>query len=567
MKDTAQKRLRQTTAALAALMLVLSVLGPVGTIAAAPGVSVSNSPSTTTATPGETVTITTTVSASDINGQGLQVFLPAGWQGTVTDADGGAAKPPAGSANVLEVIWLSTGDYEVTYEVQVPDDATPGDYTVTAEGSGIDPGNVDDPDDDTRLVDSAQTTITVEDPTANTPPTADAGDDQTVDEGTSVQLDASGSSDPDGDALSYSWTQTAGPAVSLSDTSSATPTFTAPDVDAETTLTFEVEVSDGNGGTATDTVSVTVEPVAPPNQSPTAAFSGPSNAQTGEQVTFDASASTDPDGSIASYEWDFGDGTTATGESVVHTFDSAGEYEVTLTVTDDDGATTTTTKTVTVEESQPTPGPSTAVSLAPSEDLVGVDQNSSFDLMVESADGGVGTYSITVELSNPSVATIEDVQLNGANDAFTDVQIADDGSSVTIEAVAVDTNDTGSVSLGTITVQGTAEGESDLSLTVNSLGTESGEKYAVTEVTGASITVSELVVGDSQNPAQDLDGDGVYEDVNGDGTVDVADVQTLWANRNGATVTGSPEAFDFNGDGTFDLLDIQTLYYQIQESA
>jgi hypothetical protein len=84
---------------------------------------------------------------------------------------------------------------------------------------------------------------------------ADAGDDQTVDEGTTVGLDASGSA---GDGPSYSWTQTAGPSVTLSDASAAQPTFTAPDVDGETTLTFEVEVSDGSA-TDTDTVNVTVQ--------------------------------------------------------------------------------------------------------------------------------------------------------------------------------------------------------------------------------------------------------------------------------------------------------------------
>jgi hypothetical protein len=95
----------------------------------------------------------------------------------------------------------------------------------------------------------------------NAPPTADAGTDQTVDEGTTVTLDATGSSDTDGSIASYSWTVTddAGTGVSLSGADTATATFTAPEVSSDTTLTFEVEVTDDDGATATGTVSVTVQ--------------------------------------------------------------------------------------------------------------------------------------------------------------------------------------------------------------------------------------------------------------------------------------------------------------------
>jgi len=54
-------------------------------------------------------------------------------------------------------------------------------------------------------------------------------------------------------------------------------------------------------------------------------------------VTLDASASYDPDGMIVSWEWDLGDGMTAIGETVVHTYADYGTYTVTLTVTDDMG--------------------------------------------------------------------------------------------------------------------------------------------------------------------------------------------------------------------------------------
>ena len=95
----------------------------------------------------------------------------------------------------------------------------------------------------------------------NQAPLADAGSDITnIDAFSTVTLNAGGSSDPDGDTLSYTWTQVSGPSVTLSDTTSISPTFTAPDVANLTSLEFEVEVSDGSL-TATDSVTVSVRPV------------------------------------------------------------------------------------------------------------------------------------------------------------------------------------------------------------------------------------------------------------------------------------------------------------------
>lgn len=66
---------------------------------------------------------------------------------------------------------------------------------------------------------------------------------------------------------------------------------------------------------------------------------------------FDGRGSSDSDGSISGYGWDFGDGNTATGETVSHTYASGGSYEVRLTVTDDGGATGSSSQDVTVSES------------------------------------------------------------------------------------------------------------------------------------------------------------------------------------------------------------------------
>lgn len=80
---------------------------------------------------------------------------------------------------------------------------------------------------------------------SNAAPTADAGSDQTVDEGATVELDDSNSSDPDGDSLDYEWTQTSGPDVTLRDAATETPTFTAPEVSSRRDLVFELVVDDG----------------------------------------------------------------------------------------------------------------------------------------------------------------------------------------------------------------------------------------------------------------------------------------------------------------------------------
>lgn len=74
----------------------------------------------------------------------------------------------------------------------------------------------------------------------------------------------------------------------------------------------------------------------PPNQLPIASFTSSCTAFT---CTFDGSASTDPDGSVQSYAWTFGDGGTGTGTSPSHTYPTAGVRTVTLTVTDNDGGT------------------------------------------------------------------------------------------------------------------------------------------------------------------------------------------------------------------------------------
>ncbi len=83
---------------------------------------------------------------------------------------------------------------------------------------------------------------------------------------------------------------------------------------------------------STDTLTVTINNI---NEDPIANPGGPYTAAVDEEITFDGSASSDPDGSITQYIWDFGDGYQGSGIKPIHMYVEAGEYEVTLTVKDD----------------------------------------------------------------------------------------------------------------------------------------------------------------------------------------------------------------------------------------
>jgi PKD repeat protein len=151
-----------------------------------------------------------------------------------------------------------------------------------------------------------------------------------------ASFNASASTDTDGTIASYAWNfgdSTTGTGVSPTHAYSAAGDYTV-------TLT----VTDDDGDTASTTRTVTVTAPAP-NQAPVAAFTATTSDLA---ASFTAAASSDPDGSIAGYAWNFGDGTTGTGVTASRTYAAAGTYSVTLAVTDNNGATTSLTKSVTV---------------------------------------------------------------------------------------------------------------------------------------------------------------------------------------------------------------------------
>ncbi len=176
----------------------------------------------------------------------------------------------------------------------------------------------------------------------NQAPTASANGPYAGTAGQPLTLSAAGSNDPDGTIASYSWNfgdgTASGTGVSVQHTYSAAGVFTV-------TLT----VTDNLGATASATAAATITNGGGQNQPPVANANGPYSGTAGQPITFNAAGSSDPDGTVASYSWTFGDGTPAgAGASVQHVYAAPGSYTVVLTVTDNLGATGSAQTTATV---------------------------------------------------------------------------------------------------------------------------------------------------------------------------------------------------------------------------
>lgn len=107
----------------------------------------------------------------------------------------------------------------------------------------------------------------------NQSPTANAGNDQTVQANSTVLLVGSSSKDQDGDPLTYHWAQiTRSPAIALGGANTPVWEFRAPNVATDTTLTFQLTVTDTEGLSDTGTVNVVVK-----GSSPSSALTNPQN--------------------------------------------------------------------------------------------------------------------------------------------------------------------------------------------------------------------------------------------------------------------------------------------------
>jgi PKD repeat protein len=176
----------------------------------------------------------------------------------------------------------------------------------------------------------------------NLPPTAIIAAPETVKVGTPMKVSGAGSYDPEGYVAAYYWEFGDG---GWAEGVNASHTYAIPG-----SYTVSLWVMDDMGSDAYTEISVSVvNPKAP------VAIIGysPYPITANSVCTFNGSSSVDPDGSISTYIWQFGDGSVGTGAQAQHSYRYTGQYEVKLVIIDEDGLSDSTSVTVNVEASKP----------------------------------------------------------------------------------------------------------------------------------------------------------------------------------------------------------------------
>ena len=209
--------------------------------------------------------------------------------------------------------------------------------------------------------------------------------------GDTVTFDGNSSNDPDGTITNYEWDFGGDGSAS-----GATKQVVTHNFNAAGTYDVVLTVTDNHGATGDKTHSVTIS--SPANSAPIAEFTNaPENPETGDVVVFDASRSSDSDGQIAEYKWDFGDGTTDSGVAVQHSYNTASTYAVLLTVKDNDGATDDKGKVITVSPKHDLPPSINLKCGEPSCDSTGGSVDISWSATDESTPGGQIEFQYRLE--------------------------------------------------------------------------------------------------------------------------------------------------------------------------
>jgi len=202
------------------------------------------------------------------------------------------------------------------------------------------------------------------------------------------------------------------------------------------------------------------------------------------------------------------------------------------------------------------------VTIYPSSSTVSPDSTTTINILIDAVPTGISYANITVEISNSSVAEITDIE-------FPTWATLTDNSSLPASTVwfkvgdlsdqvkAGDTN----VVLATLTIKGLTEGSSNITITVNSFQDDNYQNIE-NQIVAVPGTITVIVSPPPINGVQpkDLNGDGLFEDVNGDESFNFGDIVFFFKNFDKPEIKNYPQFYDFNGDCSVNFGDVVALF-------
>lgn len=379
-------------------------------------------------------------------------------------------------------------------------------------------------------------------------------------DGLSVVADGTGSTDSDGTIASYKW--------SFGDGSTATGEAAQHEYARPGTYTIALTVTDDRGATDNSSRSVTV---AAPDQAPTAEFAV---ATAGLKTSVDGSASADADGAIASYAWDFGDGTKGTGATADHVYAKDGSYVIRLTVTDEAGTTASIERTVTVANAAPTAaiahtidGLAATFDASESTDADGAIDSYAWDFGDGTTGSGkqadhryakAGTYTVSLKVTDTlGASTTETLEVQvTAPEGTASFEVAVNGRSVDFDAsastagtgtIAAYTWDFGDGTAGTgktTTHRYAKDGKYTVSLTVTSDDESTASTEQAIEVANRAPTAAYTLSTDGAKVSLDA-----TESSDPEGSV----LDYAWNFGDSSTGTGVKATHEYAKDGDYEI--------------
>ncbi|AKB36571.1 cell surface protein [Methanosarcina siciliae C2J] len=267
-------------------------------------------------------------------------------------------------------------------------------------------------------------------------------------------------------------------------------------------------------------------------------------------------------GTPTSWLWDFGDGANSTAQNPVHAYSAAGNYTVNLTVENAAGSDFE-LKSDYIKVSEIS-GSTVTLYFDPASSSVSENESTEINLVASNFPAGLSGYNLTVVIDDPDVAEIVDIEY--PTWALITENSTLPGTSIYMKTVDLEDSvqeGAADVVLATLTVSGKEKGSANLSIGVKRLEEDSGDSIEPALLAGTIEVTLLSPLPDQEYAPKDLDGDGLYEDLTGNGEFSFVDIVAYFHNMDWIEENMQVEYFDFNGNGRIDFDDVVRMFAMI----